>query len=73
MTRLSMSFSFSPGRTRPSPQSNSLCMRRASTTVAMQSMRGIPSSVYFCSMLGMEQMVCAMGPGSQMPLASMTI
>ena len=48
-------------------------MRRASTTVTMQSSRAMPPLIYCGPIEGMEQMVCAIGAGSQMPLASMTM
>ena len=52
---------------------NSSFMRRASTTVTMLSKRAMPSLMYFGPIVGIEQIVCAMGAGSQTPLASMTI
>ena len=48
-------------------------MRRASTTVAMQSTYGMASRANCGARAGMVLMVWAMGAGSQMPLASMTM
>ena len=55
------------------PEPNSSFMRRASTTVTMQSSRGSPFIQYLGSIVGMEQMVWAIGAGSQMPDASTTM
>ena len=73
MTRFSRSSSPIFFLTRSSPQPNSSRMRKASTTVTMQSRSGMPSLLYLASICGIEQMVWAMGPGSQIPLASITM
>ena len=72
--RFSISSSSRFSRMRLSPQANSSCSLRASTTVTMQSRRGkIPLTSSLGSILGMVQMVLAIGSGSQIPLASMTM
>ena len=57
---------------RASPQLNSLCILRASTTVTMQSSFTSGPSVRSESS-GREQMVWAIGAGSHIPLASITM
>lgn len=74
MTRLSISSSPLGRFLSPSPQSNSLCILRASTTVTMQSSLGMTApGVLALSIPAMAQMVWAIGAGSQMPLASITM
>ena len=73
MTRFSMSSSPMFPRRRSFAQPNSSFILRASTTVTMQSSLGMPFPVYSGPIMGMEQIVLAMGSGSQIPLASMTM
>ena len=47
-------------------------MRSASTTVTIQSNLGAPFLTKLPPRVGIEQMVWAIGPGSQIPLASIT-
>ena len=68
-----MSSSSRPFLVRLEPFLNSSLILRASTTVQMQSRTGTPPLQNSGPMLGMEHIVCAIGAGSQMPLASMTM
>ena len=73
MTRFSMSSSPMSCLVRSSPPSNSSFSLRASTTVTMLSSSAVPYSEYSSPICGIEQMVCAIGIGSHIPDASMTI
>ena len=73
MTRFSISSSAMFSRMRSSPPPNSSRSLIASTTLTMLSRRASPYWQNSGPIIGMEHIVCAIGIGSQMPDASMTI
>ena len=71
--RFSISSSSNSLEVRALPQPNSLFSLSASTTVTMLSSRARPSLANCGTRRGMLQMVEAIGAGSQIPLASITM